>query len=74
MADGNRIDRIYRNAMLITGVITGLLFILSMIALIEFPGAFIYLLIGEIFFAVLFFILRTVYRYRETFRIRKKST
>ena len=38
--DAARKDRIYRNAMLILGILTTLFFIVSLVAAIEFPGAF----------------------------------
>ena len=73
MKDNNRLDRIYRNVMLLTGSLTAVLFILSLISMIEFPGAFKYLLIGMIGTSVFFFALRTIYRFRETFKIKTKK-
>jgi len=67
----DRTDRIYRNTMLGTGILTALLFLLSLISLVEFPGAFGALAIGMIGCAIAFLLLRTIYRYRNTFRVRK---
>jgi hypothetical protein len=73
MKDNNRIDIIYRNIMLITGSVTAVLFILSLFSAIKFPGAFTYLVIGMISFAILFLILRTIFRFRDSFKIKTKK-
>lgn len=59
--------------MLVTGVITTLLFLLSLVAMVEFPDAFIYIALGMVGVAVLFFLLRTMYRFRATFRVNDKK-
>ncbi|MEX0980764.1 MAG: hypothetical protein WD577_10000 [Bacteroidales bacterium] len=70
---GGRNDRIYRNAMLVIGIITALLFLLSLVAMIEFPGAFRFIAAGMVGMAVVFLLLRTVYHYRSTFRPKEKK-
>lgn len=71
--NNDKIDRIYRNVMLGLGSITTVLFVLSLIASIEFPGAFKYLAIGMLGFAALFLVFRSVYKYRTTFKVRIKK-
>jgi len=71
--NNDKIDIIYRNVMILTGAITALLFILSLIAMIEFPKSVGLLLTGEIFFAVVFFVLRTIYRFRTSYKIQKNK-
>lgn len=71
--DSDRLDRAYRNAMLILGVLTALLFIVSLISLIEFPDAFLYLAIGMVVTAVAFLLLRSIFKYRDTFRVKAKK-
>jgi len=70
---GDRIDRIYRNAMLVSGIVTALLFLMSLVAMIELPGAFRFIAVGMVGMAVVFFLLRTVYHFRDTFRVKKKK-
>lgn len=63
--------------MLGAGVVTALLFIISLVAMIEFPEAFKLIAWGMMGFAVLFFLLRTVYHFRITFKVsegRKNDT
>lgn len=69
----DRIDRMYRNAMLSVGILAAVLFLLSLVAMIEFPGAFKYLAIGMVLTAVGFLVLRTIYNFRDTFRVRQKN-
>ena len=73
MNKSDRIDRIYRNSMLATGILAAVLFLSSLVALAEFPGAFKYLAIGMVATAVIFLVLRTVYHFRDTFRVRQKK-
>ena len=70
---GDRVDRMYRNAMLISGIATALMFLFSLIAMIEFPGAFKFIALGMVGMAVVFFLLRTVYHYRSTFKVKEKK-
>ena len=70
---GDRVDRMYRNTMLVSGIVTAVLFLLSLVAMIEFPGAFRFIAVGVVGMAVVFFLLRTVYHYRSTFRAKKKK-
>ncbi len=70
---GDRIDRLYRYAMLVAGILAALLFLLSLVAMIEFPGAFKYLAIGMIVIAAVFLVLRTIYHFRDTFKIKQKN-
>ncbi|MDF1570819.1 MAG: hypothetical protein P1P82_04305 [Bacteroidales bacterium] len=67
---GDRIDRIYRYAMLVMGILAAVLFLASLVAMVEFPGAFIYLAIGMVATAVVFLLLRTIYRFRDNFRVK----
>lgn len=64
-------DEMIRKLAIGTGIITGVLFILSMIAAIEFFGAFKYLAIAMIIFAVAFLVLRSAHNYRTTFKVKK---
>ena len=48
----DRIDRLYRYAMLVMGILAAVLFLASLVAMVEFPGAFIYLAIGMVATAV----------------------
>lgn len=73
-SQGDRIDRFYRYAMLVAGILAAFLFLLSLVAMIEFPGAFNYMAIGMIVIAVLFLVLRTIYHFRDTFKIKQKKT
>lgn len=67
----DRIDRLYRYAMLVMGILAAVLFLASLVALVEFPGAFGYLAIGMVATAVVFLLLRTIYRFRDTFRVKR---
>ena len=69
----DRLDLIYRNAMLVLGILTSLLFILSLISLIEFPGMFPYLAIGMVATALAFLVLRSIFKYRDTFRVKSRK-
>lgn len=64
-------DELIRKLAIGTGLLTGFLFLFSMVALIEFPGMFIYLAIAMVLTAIVFFALRSVYNFRETFKIKK---
>lgn len=68
---GDRIDRIYRYAMLAMGILAAVLFLASLVAMVEFPGAFIYLAIGMVATTVVFLFLRTIYRFRDTFKVKR---
>jgi hypothetical protein len=68
---GDRIDRIYRYAMLVVGILAAVLFLSSLVAMVEFPGAFIYLATGMVATAVVFLLLRTIYRFRDTFKVKR---
>ena len=65
-------DDLLRKLALGTGILTGILFILSLIAVIEFPAIFKYLAIAMIVLAVIFLVLRSAYNYRNTFKPRKR--
>jgi putative flippase GtrA len=67
----DRIDRLYRYAMLVTGILAAVLFLGSLVAMVEFPGAFSSLAIGMVATAVVFFVLRTIYHFRDTFRVKR---
>ena len=69
----DRIDRTYRYAMLATGILAAMLFLLSLVAMVEFPGAFTYLAIGMIVIAAIFLVLRSIYHFRDTFRVKQKN-
>ncbi len=69
--ESDRIDRVYRYAMLVTGILAAVLFLGSLVALVEFPGAFSYMAIGMVAIAVIFLVLRTIYRFRNTFRVKR---
>ncbi|MEX0987936.1 MAG: hypothetical protein WD052_10705, partial [Bacteroidales bacterium] len=69
----NRIDRIYRNAMLVVGILATLLFLFSLIALIEFPEAFTVIALSMAGSTILFFLLRSIYHFRNTFRVKTKN-
>ena len=65
-------DRVLRYAAIGTGILTGVLFIVSLISYIHWPGIFkplAYVMIGV---AVVFLVLRSVMNYRETFRVRER--
>ncbi len=70
MKDPGQIKR----AMLITGSVTGFLFLVSLLALKLYPAFFKWLALGMIVFAILFFIFRTLHNYNETYTIRDKKT
>lgn len=69
----DRIDRLYRYVMLSMGILAAVLFLVSLVAMAEFPGAFKYLAIGMVLTAVAFLVLRTIYHFRDTFRVRQKK-
>lgn len=69
----DRIDRIYRYAMLTMGLLAAALFLFSLVAMIEFPGAFKYLAIAMVLTAAGFLVLRTIYHFRDTFRVKQKN-
>lgn len=64
-------DGMIRKLAIGTGIITAILFVLSMIAAIEFYRAFKYLAIAMIIFAVAFLVLRSAHNYRNTFKVKK---
>jgi uncharacterized membrane protein len=72
--DNNRLDRVYRNVMLVMGIITTVLFLLSLVAMIEFPGSFKFLALAMVISAVAFLVLRSVYNYRNTFRVKNRNS
>jgi hypothetical protein len=59
--------------MLIAGILTAILFIISLIAMIEFPDAFKALAFGMLGAALAFLLLRTIYNFRKTFRVKAKN-
>ncbi|HKK62029.1 MAG TPA: hypothetical protein VJ951_05685 [Bacteroidales bacterium] len=71
--DAARKDRIYRNSMLILGILTTIFFIVSLVAAIEFPGAFGWLSVMMLLTAAAFLILRSVHKFRSTFRVNDKK-
>ena len=64
-------DEMIRKLAIGTGIATSVLFILSMIAAVEFPAVFKYLAIAMIVFALAFLVLRSAHNYRNTFKIKK---
>ena len=50
----DRVDRRYRVAMLITGITAAVLFMFSLVALIEFPGLFKFVAYAMVGIAILF--------------------
>lgn len=64
-------DEMIRKLAIGAGITTGVLFILSMIAAVEFHAAFKYLAIAMIVFAVAFLVLRSAHNYRHTFKVKK---
>lgn len=66
-------DEAIRKLAIVSGIITAVLFILSMIAAIEFPGGFKYLAIAMIIFAIAFLVLRSAFNYRDTFKVKDRN-
>ncbi len=73
MNDSDKLDLFYRNLMLILGIISAVLFLLSLVALIQFPSSFKFLALGMVVTTLAFFILRSVYSFRSTFKVRAKN-
>jgi len=71
MKDQDKKDRIIRNIAIGAGITTGVCFILSMIAFIEWPLLFKPLAFGMIFTAIVFLVFRSAFKYRNTFKVRK---
>ena len=69
----DRVDRRYRVAMLISGITAAVLFMFSLVALIEFPGLFKFIAYAMVGIAILFMVLRTIYHFRNTFRVKEKN-
>lgn len=69
----DRIDKQYRIFMLIMGVLAALFFLISLISLIEFPGYFRYFALAMLVCTVVFFVLRAIYNFRNTFRVKEKK-
>jgi len=69
----DRIDKQYRVFMLIMGVFAALFFLTSLISLIEFPAYFRYFALAMLVCTVVFFILRAIYNFRNTFRVKEKK-
>ncbi len=67
-------SEILKKAVLISGAVSAASFILSLIAYINWPRLFLPLAIAMACFAVVFLILRSIYNYRETFRVRSGNT
>ena len=65
-------DEALRKMAIGVGIFSGVLFILSLVAAIEFPSLFKYLAISMILFSLLFLVLRSALNYRETFRVKKR--
>jgi inner membrane protein involved in colicin E2 resistance len=70
--ESDRVDRRFKYAMLVVGILAAVLFIFSLVAMIEFPSAFRIIAYGMVGLAILFFLLRTVYHFRITFRVKEK--
>ena len=66
-------DETIRKLAIGTGIATAVCFILSMVSAIEFPGAFKYLAIAMIIFAIAFLVLRSAFNYRNTFKVKKRG-
>ena len=66
-------DDLIRKLAIGAGIATAIVFIMSMVAAIEFPGLFKYLAIVMILFAVIFLVLRSAYNYRNTFKIKERK-
>jgi hypothetical protein len=66
-------DELIRKGAIVSGLVTAVLFILSLVAAIELPGMFIYLAIGMIVFAIIFMVLRSAFNYRDTFKIKERK-
>ncbi len=72
-SSNSRLDNLFRTLMLVTGIIMTILFLLSLVSMVEFPGMFKYLALGMVICGIGFFILRSIYSYRMTFRIKEKE-
>lgn len=66
-------DELIRKLTIIFGFSAGVVFIISLVALIEFQGIFKYLAIAMIVFGILFFVFRSAYNYRETFKVKERK-
>jgi len=66
-------EALIRTGMLVSGALTGFLFITSLLTLKIYPPAFRWLAFGMLFFALVFFVLRTFNSYNETYTIKEKK-
>lgn len=69
--DPDKKDKLYRRIALIFGAATGLLFVLSLIAYIEFPRLFTPLAMGMVGTALVFLVFRSAFKYRNTFKVKR---
>jgi multisubunit Na+/H+ antiporter MnhB subunit len=71
--DPDKKDIILRRVALISGAVTAVLFIVSLIAFIEFPSLFKPLAWGMIAAAIVFLVFRSAFNYRNTFKVKSKK-
>jgi len=69
----DRIDLIFRNLMLACGAISALSFIASLFSFIQFPSASTTLIILMLGSALLFFVIRVIYRFRVQYKLKEKE-
>lgn len=65
-------DELLRKLAIGSGILSGLFFIASLIALIEIPSLFKYLALAMILMALIFLVFRSAYNYRNTFKVKDK--
>ncbi|MBN1133183.1 MAG: hypothetical protein JXA39_08945 [Bacteroidales bacterium] len=62
-----------KTAMLICGSVSAIAFIVSLVSYINWPELFLPFALTMIGFAIAFFILRSIFNYRETFSIKERK-
>jgi uncharacterized membrane protein (DUF2068 family) len=69
----DRIDKLLRYIAIVSGITSGVLFLFSLVALIEFPGLFKWSALLMILTGIAFFLLRSLFKYRNTFRVKDRK-
>lgn len=73
LKNDDSLDKLLKYSMLVLGGIAAISFFASLFSMIKFPGATKYLVIVMVSSAILFLILRVIYRFRIQYKLSGKE-
>lgn len=66
-----KLDNLYKKSMLSLGIITAIIFLFSIVSMVEFPNLFMPLAIAMIVLAIAFLLVRLIYNFRKNYKVKE---